>query len=131
MRSVEYGFYKELAGSSVADAEERVTGALKEEGFGVLTRIDVKATLKMKLDVDHKPYVILGACNPELAHRALSTDDTIGLFLPCNVVVSETAQGAEVAILRPEAMFAAVNLSALEPVAEEAEERLHRVFENL
>jgi len=131
MRSVEYGFYKELAGSNVVDAEERVTSALKDEGFGVLTRIDVKGTLKQKLDVDHKPYVILGACNPQLAHRALSTDDTIGLLLPCNVVVSETEQGAEVAILRPQAMFAAVNLPDIEPVAEEAEARLRRVFESL
>ena len=131
MRSVEYGFHKELAGSSVAQAEERVSAALKEEGFGVLTRIDVKGTLKQKLDVDHKPYIILGACNPQLAHRALSTDDTIGLLLPCNVVVAETEQGAEVAILRPEAMFAAVNKPELEPIAAEAEARLRRVFENL
>ena len=131
MHSVEYGFHKELPGSSIDAAERRVSEALKEEGFGVLTRIDVKGTLKEKLDVEHKPYLILGACNPQLAHRALSMDDTIGLLLPCNVVVAETEQGAEVAILRPEAMFAAVDKPELEPFAVEAESRLRRVFERL
>ena len=131
MRNVEYGFHKVLAGCSVEEAEEKVTSALKEEGFGVLTRIDVKGTLKQKLDVDHKPYVILGACNPQLAHRALGTDDTIGLLLPCNVVVAEANEGAEVGILRPEAMFAAVDIPELEPIATEAEARLRRVYESL
>lgn len=131
MRIVEYGFYKDLPGISVEEAEEKVSLALKEEGFGVLTRIDVKGTLKQKLDIDHKPYVIMGACNPQLAHRALSTDDTIGLLLPCNVVVAETENGSEVAILRPEAMFAAISRPELEPIAAEAETRLRRVYENL
>jgi len=131
MRSVEYGFFKTLPDRSVEDAEQMVADALKQEGFGVLTRIDVKGTLKEKLDVDHKPYVILGACNPQLAHRALSTDDTIGLFLPCNVVVAANDQGAEVAFLRPEVMFAAIDKPELEPVAAEAESRLRRVFESL
>lgn len=131
MRSVEYGFFKTLPEISVDDAEKMVSEALKREGFGVLTRIDVKGTLKEKLDVDHKQYVIIGACNPQLAHRALDADDTIGLFLPCNVVVAENDQGAEVAILRPEVMFAAINKPELEPVAAEAESRLRRVFESL
>jgi len=131
MHSVDYGFFKELPGTSVDQAEELVSSALKEEGFGVLTRIDVKSTLKQKLNVEHKPYVILGACNPHLAHRALCTDDTIGLLLPCNVVVAETEGGSEVAILRPEAMFASIDKPELEPVATEAESRLRRVFESL
>ena len=131
MRQVEYGIYKDLPGMSIEEAEEKVSAALKEEGFGVLTRIDVQETLKKKLEVDHKPYVILGACNPQLAHRALSTDDTIGLLLPCNVVVAETEQGAEVAFLRPEAMFAAIDKPELEPVATEAETRLRRAYESL
>jgi uncharacterized protein (DUF302 family) len=131
MRSVDYGFYKELPGSSLVEAEEKVTEALKSEGFGVLTRIDVRGTLKQKLDVDYKPYVILGACNPQLAYQALSRDDTIGLMLPCNVVVAETENGAEVAILRPKAMFASIQNPALEPVAGEADARLRRVFDNL
>ena len=131
MRRVEYGLYKELPGVSLEDAEKKISDALKREGFGVLTRIDVKETLKQKLDVDHRPYVILGACNPQLAHRALSTDDTLGLFLPCNVVVAETESGAEVAFLRPEAMFAAIETPELKPVAEEAEARLRRACDSL
>jgi uncharacterized protein (DUF302 family) len=131
MRDVEYGFYKNLPGLSIEQAEDRVSTVLKEEGFGVLTRIDVKETLRKKLDVEHKPYVILGACNPQLAFRALSTDDTIGLFLPCNVVVAETEQGAEVTFLRPEAMFAAIDKPELKPVALEAETRLRRAYESL
>jgi uncharacterized protein (DUF302 family) len=131
MRSVDYGFYRDLPGSSLVEAEEKVTEALKREGFGVLTRIDVQGTLKQKLDVDYKPYVILGACNPHLAHRALSKDDTIGLMLPCNVVVADTEDGAEVAILRPKAMFESIQKPELEPVADEAEERLRRVLDSL
>lgn len=131
MRSVDYGLHRDLPGIGLQEAEERVTAALQKEGFGVLTRIDVKETLKKKLDVEHKPYVILGACNPQLAHRALSTDDTIGLLLPCNVVVAETDKGAEVAFLRPEAMFAAIDKPELEPVAAEAEARLRRACESL
>jgi len=131
MREVNYGFHKELRGTDFSAAVERVTEALKAEGFGVLTRIDVKATLKEKLSVDYKPYVILGACNPQLAHRALSTDDTIGLLLPCNIVVAATERGSEVAILRPEAMFTMVENPEIRPVADEAENRLRRVFETL
>ncbi len=131
MRAVDYGFYKKLAGESLATAEEKVTEALKKEGFGVLTRIDVKATFKKKLDVDFKPYVILGACNPHIAHQALTHDDTIGLLLPCNVVVAESEEGAEVAIVKPHVMFQTVDRPDMEPIVDEAEERLKRVFESL
>jgi len=108
-------------------AVERVTAALKDEGFGVLTEIDVKATLKTKLDADFRPYVILGACNPPLAHRALSSNLDVGLLLPCNVVVYETDEGSEAAILDPESMLAVAEGSGLEVVAAEARQRLERV----
>lgn len=106
----------------------QVTAALKAEGFGVLTEIDVKDTLKKKLDVDFRPYKILGACNPPLAYRALSTVPEAGLLLPCNVTVSYVADDVtEVAIVDPLAMLGIVNHPDLEPVAEEARARLDRV----
>jgi uncharacterized protein (DUF302 family) len=123
--------WKQLPGTSYAEAVERVTAALKDEGFGVLTSIDVKATLKEKIDADFRPYVILGACNPNLAHQALSQDDTIGLLLPCNVVVAETADGAEVAIARPRAMLGIAGEQAMGGFADEAEARLARALESL
>ena len=111
-------------------AIERATAALKDEGFGVLTTIDVKATLKQKLDVDFRRYVILGACNPPLAHRALSSDLEIGLMLPCNVIVYETADGAfsVVAVIDPHAMFGVSANPALAAVADDAAARLRRVL---
>ena len=110
----------------------RVTEALKAEGFGVLTEIDVKATLKKKLDVDFRPYKILGACNPPLAHRALEAAPQVGLLLPCNVTVAQTSDDAvEVAIVDPVAMLGFVNTPALEPIAEEARAKLARVAATL
>lgn len=110
----------------------RVTAALKAEGFGVLTEIDVKATLKKKLDVDFRPYKILGACNPPLAHRALEAAPQVGLLLPCNVTVAQTSDDAvEVAIVDPVAMLGFVNTPALEPIAEEARAKLARVAATL
>ncbi|MCA9972635.1 MAG: DUF302 domain-containing protein [Anaerolineales bacterium] len=106
----------------------RVTAELKKEGFGVLTEIDVKATLKKKIDVDFRPYVILGACNPPLAHRALSAAPEVGLLLPCNVTVSAEADGRIlVNIIDPELMLGVVNNPALADVACDAKERLQRV----
>ncbi len=131
MKDADYALRKELPGTSFGEAVERVTEALKGEGFGVLTTIDVKATMREKLDVDFRPYVILGACNPNLAHQALSTDDTIGLLLPCNVVVAETDRGSEVAIARPQAMLAIAGASGMGSFAEEAEARLSRVLNTL
>lgn len=110
------------------EAVERVTAALAEEGFGVLTEIDVKATLKKKLDEDFRRYVILGSCNPQLAHRALQEEIDIGLLLPCNVIVYEDdAGGSVVSILDPEAMMEFTGNPELEPIAREARERLDRV----
>lgn len=114
-------------------AVEKVTAALKVEGFGVLTQIDVKATLKQKLDVDFRRYIILGACNPPLAYRAFSTELEIGLLLPCNVIVYEddSGQGSVVSIVNPIAMFDMGINPSLTAVGEDAAERLQRVLASL
>ncbi len=128
MRENDFGMYRALPGVSYDEAVQRVEAALQDEGFGILTRIDVRETLKKKIDVDFHPYVILGACNPPLAHRALSAEDTIGLMLPCNVVVAESAEGSEVSIARPTVMMQIADAEGLESVAEEAQERLERAL---
>lgn len=133
MAELRYGFEQRLEGTSFEQALERVTAALKNEGFGILTEIDVKDTLKKKLNADFRRYVILGACNPSLAHKALSSEPQIGLLLPCNVVVQEAAigRGVVVSIADPRAMFTLVDNPAVKPVAEEADERLRRVMASL
>ena len=110
------------------DAVERTKAALKDQGFGVLTEIDVKATMKQKLDVDFRPYVILGACNPPLAHRALSAELDLGLLLPCNVVVYEDEAGSVVEVMDPVAAMGVVGNPALEPIANEAKARLEKAL---
>jgi uncharacterized protein (DUF302 family) len=114
-----------------AQAVEQVTAALKAQGFGVLTEINVQATLKNKLDADFRKYVILGACNPPLAHKALAAELEIGLLLPCNVIVYEDGGGSRVSIADPIAMMQLADNPALEPVAIEAQARLRRVIEAL
>lgn len=125
---MQYGFERELPGTTVEQGIERVTAALSKEGFGVLTRIDVKETLKKKLDLDFRPYVILGACNPTLAHKALTGEPQIGLLLPCNVVVQDGKAGALVSIADPKAMFSIVENPAVAPIADEVEQKLRRVL---
>lgn len=112
-------------------AIEKVTSALKEEGFGVMTEIDVQATLKQKLDVDFRKYMILGACNPSLAHEALKVENEIGLLLPCNVIVYEDDGKSVVSIIDPVSMFGVVKNPDLDSVAEEARARLQRVIKSL
>jgi len=120
MTDPSYAFSKHLDGVSVDQALERVADALKAHGFGVLTKIDVKDTLKNKIDVDFRPYVILGACNPKLAYKALQGEPQIGLLLPCNVVVQEAEGGALVSFADPKAMFELVPDAPIEEVAAEA-----------
>jgi uncharacterized protein (DUF302 family) len=126
-----YGYTAHLRGVSFDEARTRTVDALKAEGFGVLTEIDVKSTLKAKLDRDFRRYVILGACNPQLAHRALEAELGIGLLLPCNVCVWEEDGGSVVSIARPEAMFEIVNRPDVQPVAQEADQRLQRALQQI
>jgi len=127
-----YYFSTTLKNSSFEDVKEKVTAALKEEGFGVLTNIDVKATLKKKIDVDFRPYEILGACNPHFAHKALLAEDKIGIMLPCNVIVEETNNGdITVSAVDPIASMGAVENNNLEEIANEVQQKLKRVIDNL
>lgn len=113
-------------------AVERTVAALKEQGFGVLTEIDVQATLKKKLDVDFRPYIILGACNPPLAHRALSTEQQVGLLLPCNVIVFQNDEGTStVSALNPMAAMTVAGNPALSEVAQAATAKLTAALESL
>lgn len=132
MQQPTYGILKELPDLSYDEAVRRTTEALGTEGFGILTEIDVKATLKQKLDIDFRPYVILGACNPPLAHQALEGEPFIGLLLPCNVVVMERDEGGSaVCAVHPGEMFKIVENREMEPLAAEVEERLRRVLDRI
>jgi uncharacterized protein (DUF302 family) len=126
-----YYFGKKIKGS-FEDALEKVATSLKKEGFGILTEIDVKETLKKKLDVEFHKYKILGACNPPFAYKALKAEDKIGTMLPCNVIVQETSEGeVEVAAVDPVASMKAIENPELLEVAKQVQEKLERVVENL
>ena len=126
-----YGYTAHLPAVSFGDARSRITDALKQQGFGILTEIDVTATLKAKLNLEFRRYVILGACNPQLAHRALEAELGIGLLLPCNVCVWEDDGGSVVSIARPDAMFDIVKNGALQAVAREAGQRLRLALDQV
>ncbi|NUP10038.1 MAG: DUF302 domain-containing protein [Polyangiaceae bacterium] len=129
---VSYGITKRLTNVTLVQARERVATALQQQGFGVLTEIDVQATLKKKLGVETAPYVILGACNPTLAHQALQKEPAIGLLLPCNVVLAEDAGDVVVSAASPRSMFSLVEAgSDVANVATEAEKRLRAALDNV
>ncbi|MGE5620026.1 MAG: DUF302 domain-containing protein [Sphingomonadaceae bacterium] len=130
MRLADYGITVRL-GIPYSEAVERAKAALKEEGFGVLTEIDVKQTLKEKLGIDTDSYVILGACNPPLAHRALSADPFVGLLLPCNVVVFRDGDATVVSAIDPVSMLSGIRNEALESVATEVRPKLERAIKKL
>lgn len=111
-----------------AEAETKMRQALADEGFGILSEIDVAATLKTKLDIDVDPYRILGACNPQLAHEALSSEQSIGLLLPCNVIIYQKGQGSVIEILDPNLMAELTGNSDLHEIAEDARARLERAL---
>ncbi len=126
-----YYFVKTIEGS-FEEAIEKVTESLKKEGFGVLTEIDVKATLKKKLGVDFREYRILGACNPPFAYQALQAEDKIGIMLPCNVIVQETGEGKiEVAAVDPIASMLAIQNPELGEIAVQVQEKMKKVVENI
>lgn len=126
-----YYFSKKIK-ASFSDAIERTTAMLKKEGFGILTEIDVKQTLKKKLDVDFREYKILGACNPPFAYKALQAEDKIGTMLPCSVIVQKVAEGeVEVASIDPVASMKAVDNQNLLEIAKQVQQRLQRVVASL
>jgi uncharacterized protein (DUF302 family) len=124
---MQYGFSR-VVPHSYDKAVERVTEELRKEGFGVLTTIDVQETLKKKLDVDFTRYLILGACNPPLAHRALQIEEQIGLLLPCNVIVYERKGETVVGAFDPMIMTVALGKADMRPIAEEVKRKLERVL---
>jgi uncharacterized protein (DUF302 family) len=124
---MKYGFSKRTA-LSFENTITKVTEELKKEGFGVLTTIDVRETMKKKLDVDFPKYVILGACNPPFAHKVLQAEEEVGLLLPCNIIVYEKEGKTNIAAFDPMVMTKIVENSAILPVAQEMKARLERVI---
>ena len=126
-----YSFGKQID-LSYEEALEKITDELQKEGFGVLTEIDVKETLKKKLDVDHVKYKILGACNPPFAHQALEAEPEIGLLLPCNVIVYEIPDGkTQVSAIDAKAMLSVVGREDILPIADEVNRRLQNVINRM
>ena len=128
-----YGMSTSVSGS-LDDVKEKIVASLKTQGFGILTEINMQKTLKEKIDVDIEPYLILGACNPKLANRALSADRSIGLLLPCNVVLRQTGSSVEVSIQDPEVIFSVVDAGAnsdLEKLPAEAKQLLQAALTSL
>ena len=125
-------YFTKVLDTSFGEAIDKVTQELKEEGFGILTEIDVKETFKKKLDVDFRKYRILGACNPQMAHKAISTESKIGTMLPCNVIVQETEDGkTEVSAVDPVASMSSVKNDELGSIAGEVRDKLKTVIDRL
>jgi len=127
---MKYG-YSKIVSLPFERAIEKVTEVLASEGFGVLTTIDVKATMKKKLDVDYENYTILGACNPQFAHQALQAEKEIGLLLPCNVIVYQTGEEVHVSAMLPSAAMSTVENDAIADVATAVEEKLQHVIDDM
>lgn len=125
-----YGFSK-VVPLGYDRAVERVKEELRKEGFGVLAEIDIRKAMKEKLNAEYPGYIILGACNPHLAHRALQAEPRLGLLLPCNVTVREVGGGTEVAVVDADAMLSVVDNKDLRPVARDAAQKLQRVIESV
>lgn len=124
-----YGIEVILLNSTMQQAEEKAIAALKSEGFGVLTEIDVQATLKAKIDIDRAPYKILGACNPVLANEIINLEPDIGLFLPCNVLLQQLENGTiKVAIIDPESMFKLIDNPAIADKVDDVKQRFERIM---
>ena len=123
--------YKKQVELSFEEAVEKTREELKKEGFGILTEIDVKATLKKKLDVDYDDYIILGACNPAFAHKALQSEKEVGLMLPCNVIVYKQDDKVFVSSILPAKTMSIIDNSSLKAIAEEVEEKLKKVVDSL
>jgi uncharacterized protein (DUF302 family) len=130
--TISYGLKKTVA-RPLAEVDPMLRDLLKDEGFGVLTEIDVRETLKKKIDVDFRPYRILGACNPQLAHQALTSETDIGLLLPCNLIVYEGESEDEtvVGVLDPEVQLGVTGRTDIAPLAHEVRERMQRVLDRL
>ena len=125
-------YFSAIVNDSFSNTIQRVTDALKAEGFGVLTEIDKKATLKKKLDVEIAPYTILGACNPPFAYQALQAEDIIGTMLPCNVIIQEKGSGkVEVAAVDPAASMQAIQNAELEKIAGAVRDKMQKVIQHL
>ena len=125
-------YFTKFTNKSFDDALVHVTAVLKEHGFGIITEIDVKETLKKKIDVDFRPYRILGACNPLFAHKALLTEDKAGVMMPCNVIVQQHADGkVEITIINPDAAATGLKNKALEDFACEVTKELRHVFRKI
>lgn len=125
---IEYGTVKELD-LDIEDALNRVEEVLKEEGFGIVSRVDMDEKFKNKLNIDFKRYVILGACSPKHAYEAASAEENIGLLLPCNIIVYENGSGSTVGVIKPSVAMSSVNNEKLIPIAIEIEEKLNRIVE--
>ncbi len=124
-------YFSKILNTGFDETITKTAQALQNEGFGILTEIDVTATLKKKLDVDFKPYKILGACNPSFAYQALKNEDKIGVMLPCNVVVIQQENGVEVSAVDPMASMQAIKNEALGQIAEQVQQKLKNVIDSL